>query len=155
MKKFLIIIFIWIAVPIAAYTQDHGSEHCGRNKEQIQSQKIAYITDKLDLSVSEAQQFWPVYNEFSNKNSELFEEQRSINRNLRHNKDNLSDEEQKQMITRILEINIKQAQLEKEYYEKYSKVLSNEKIVLLYQAEFSFRRQLLRRFKSDRDRDGN
>lgn len=123
-----------------------------QERERIQSEKVAYLTNQLDLSVKEAQLFWPVYNEFNNKNDQLFEEQRTINRNLRHKKGEYSEIELEQMLDRLIEIKLEQAKLEKQYHEKYKEILNPEKIVLLYQAEFGFRRHLLRRYQNHPDR---
>ena len=35
-----------------------------RTKEKIKALKVAHITNELDLTSKEAQQFWPIYNEF-------------------------------------------------------------------------------------------
>ena len=35
--------------------------------EKIKSLKIAHITKTLDLTTSEAEKFWPIYNTFENK----------------------------------------------------------------------------------------
>ncbi len=123
-----------------------------RQRERIQSEKVAYLTNQLDLSIKEAQLFWPVYNEFNNKNDELFEEQRTIYRNLRHKKEEYSGSELEQMLDRLVEIKLEQAKLEKNYHEKYKEILNPEKIVLLYQAEFGFRRHLLRRYHNHPER---
>ena len=39
--------------------------------ERIESMRIAYITDRLDLSPTESQQFWPLYNELQDKKRAL------------------------------------------------------------------------------------
>ena len=35
----------------------------GENKEKLKAHKIAFITDRLQLTPAEAEKFWPVYNE--------------------------------------------------------------------------------------------
>jgi len=42
-----------------------------KNKEKIKALKIAYFTDNLNLTEKEAQQFWPIYNSYDDKNHEL------------------------------------------------------------------------------------
>jgi len=39
--------------------------------ERIQSLKIAIFTEELKLSATEAQKFWPIYNEYDAKLSEI------------------------------------------------------------------------------------
>jgi hypothetical protein len=33
-------------------------------RDRIKAQKVAYITEQLDLTVDEAQKFWPIYNRY-------------------------------------------------------------------------------------------
>ena len=40
-------------------------------KGKVKALKIAYITEELDLTTEEAQKFWPIYNAFDDKQSEL------------------------------------------------------------------------------------
>ena len=37
------------------------------NREKIKAMKTAFITNALDLSSKEAEQFWPIYNEFDKR----------------------------------------------------------------------------------------
>ena len=41
------------------------------NRDKIKALKIAFITEKLNLSEKEAQQFWPIYNSFEEDMSNL------------------------------------------------------------------------------------
>ena len=39
--------------------------------EKIRSYKIAYLTEKLNLTENEAQKFWPIYNKYDKKMMQL------------------------------------------------------------------------------------
>ena len=41
----------------------------------------------------------------------------------------------------------KEIELQKEYYSKYTKVLPVKKVALLYQSEYQFKKELLKRIK--------
>lgn len=62
MKK---ILFLMTTICVLAFnaTAQTGNDG-GARKEEVEKIIIAYITKKLDLTVDEAQQFWPVYNNF-------------------------------------------------------------------------------------------
>jgi len=49
--------------------------------ERIKAQKMAFITNKLNLSSEEAQLFWPVYNDFF-KNKELLNREKTSNQRI-------------------------------------------------------------------------
>ena len=47
------------------------SERMKEKIEQIRAMKVAFLTTELDLTSSEAEKFWPVYNAFEDKQFEL------------------------------------------------------------------------------------
>ncbi len=57
MRKFLLILLLLSG---SAYFCDAQQG----NKDDINTVKIAYITNQLNLTPEEAQQFWPVYNRY-------------------------------------------------------------------------------------------
>ena len=59
MKKFYLIIFLMFFLVISIKDQDRNKSH-----EKIKSLKIAYLTEQLALTSSEAEKFWPIYNSF-------------------------------------------------------------------------------------------
>ena len=145
-KAYIFFLLAIISFPTVLQSQ-HRGKHCQHNREQIKSEKVAFITDKLDLSVAEAQNFWPLYNEFTNLSNELFVEERELARELRHNKQELNQNQMSSKLDRLFEIKIEQAKLEKKYHQKYKEVLPTDKVVLLFQVEHDFRRHLLRKYK--------
>lgn len=125
MKKYLLIIFIFFAGFSFSYAQ-RGN---GQRAEKIQELKIAFISQKLNLTPSEAERFWPVYNEY---NSEI--------RNLRANNKNgdVLDNEQ-----RLLDIR-------KKYKPDFDRILGAQRSNDLFNAERQFRNILIQRLKNQR-----
>ena len=60
MNKLIIIAILVFAFYTKANAQQGG-------KERMKAFKTAYITDELDLTVKEAEKFWPVYNKYDRK----------------------------------------------------------------------------------------
>jgi hypothetical protein len=134
-----------IAVLFSLVCFSQGKEKIDFDK--FKAEKIAFITARLDLTVEEAQTFWPIYNEFDKKNNELMREEHELHREIKHNETELNDKEIEQKIDRSIAISIEQANLRLEYHNKYKQVLSIQKIGKLYEAENEFRRDLLHRYK--------
>ena len=109
------------------------------NWEDIQAKKIAHITEKVQFTAKEAQQFWTLYNEFLEKETalkkEFFEGQKKIKEaeNIDYEALNEARIRHKQALTN----------LQVEYYNKYKQVLSAEKLYRYYSAERSFKSILL------------
>jgi Spy/CpxP family protein refolding chaperone len=119
----------------------------GEKRENIEAMKIAFITKKLDLTPQEAQQFWPVYNQYNGKTMELRKKRRQDNREARQNFDELSDKEVEQIINNDIAIRQKELDLQKEYNEKFKGVLPIKKVAKLYAAEEQFKVVLINKLK--------
>ena len=74
----------------------------GEIQEKIKAQKIAFITDKLELTSEEAQQFWPIYNEFEAKVEKIkSEDLRPLKREMRQG--DVSDKRAGEILEKLLE----------------------------------------------------
>lgn len=134
-----------------AFIMTAASTFAQNKRENIQTMKIAFITEKLDLTPQEAQQFWPLYNQYSDKMKDLRKKRRQDNREARSNFDELSDKEVEQLVNNDLTIRQKELDLQKEYNEKFKSVLPIKKIAKLYAAEEQFKVVLINKLK---DRPG-
>jgi hypothetical protein len=127
-----------------------NAQNCGDNckkKEQIKAQKVAFITEKLQLTVEEAQQFWPIYNEMNKKSDEIDQQTKTIVRNYNKDKETLSNTEIETMSDKLMELEVSSSKLDADYYQKFKKVLPIRKIIELYQAERDFKHELLQQLK--------
>jgi len=115
--------------------------------EKLEAMKIAFITEKLSLTTKEAQNFWPIYNEYSQKIEKLRKTKRSDLGELKINIENSSDKEIEALLSDVFDAKTKEIELQKEYYSKYIKVLPIKKVALLYQSEHQFKKELLKRIK--------
>ena len=116
--------------------------------EKIKALKTAYITEKLELTPSEAQLFWPVYNKYDQKASELREQKRNdVYKKLRNCWDEMTDIEANELIDKYLLIESKEDNLQKEKVAALRKVLSPRKIISLKITEEDFKRELLDKYR--------
>ncbi|MBT5858885.1 MAG: hypothetical protein HOH88_03360 [Flavobacteriales bacterium] len=118
-----------------------------KKREKIESQKIAFITNQLDLTSEEAQVFWPVYNEFSKEMKSLHNEKKENSKEIRKNIENMSDSEIAKVLEKIFVIEQKELDVKKKYNLKFQKILSTQKVAKLYRAEREFKKELLNRIR--------
>jgi hypothetical protein len=137
----LISLFTFI-VPMQAQNQQ-----LQQRLEQLKAQKIAYITQRLQLTPAEAQQFWPVYNEFAAQKEKLNEQQKEITANLSKGWADLTDKQKEDISDKFINNRLEQAKLESEYHQKFKKVLPISKVLKLYEAENQFKSQLIRQLR--------
>ena len=146
--KTLIVLLMFSSVVIAQ-EHHHGNER--PNREKIKSMKIAFITEKLDLTPEEAQQFWPIYNEYEKKRGVILKEKRMGKKNKKENGTQFSDTEVEQRIEKHFISRQKELDLDKEYHTKFTSVLPIKKVGKLYITQDQFKRELLKRIKRHRD----
>jgi hypothetical protein len=110
--------------------------------EKVNAKKIAFITEKLELTSSEAQQFWPIYNEFQKERQTIIK-----NANSRTNFSLLSDDEVEAYIDKEIQKEEQLLNLKKAYIRKLKKVLPIRKVAMLPRAEKRFKRWMLQKIK--------
>jgi Spy/CpxP family protein refolding chaperone len=109
---------------------------------QLENAKIAYITDKVSLTQDQAQKFWPVYNDFTNKRKDLNRQMRQLRTG---NLDALSDQQIKEGLDQAMALREQEVKLEKEYFGRFQKILSIRQVGKLYGAERDFTREVIKR----------
>lgn len=136
-------ILLALLIAQAAVAQD---EKQGKREEKIEQFKIAFLTNRLNLTSAEAQKFWPIYNQFSN-------EMRSLRKGLKPG-ENLSDEiegmteeEAGKMIENEISNKQKEVEILKKYNTQFRQVISVKKVALLFALEREFNRELLRKIQ--------
>lgn len=118
-------------------------------KERIKALKVAYFTEKLELSKTEAQQFWPVYNAFDEQ-EHAFRKENYLKRK-ETNVESLSEQEAKNMIDDMISNEKKKHDLRENFIKDLQKILSSKKIIKLKIAEDEFNKKMFEEYKKRRD----
>ncbi len=114
-------------------------------KEQIEAMRVAFITKQLDLNSKEAQQFWPVFNEYQDKLEAMRKARRKDNKMT--SPETMNDKEAETFIDNEIDFRVKEADLQKQYFTRFKQVLPVKKVALLVRAEDDFKRELLKQIK--------
>ncbi|HXS58708.1 MAG TPA: hypothetical protein VN726_21415 [Hanamia sp.] len=123
MKKNILLLLIMFGSFNLVSAQDNPNQQ----GEKVQALKIAFITQKLQLTSTEAEKFWPVYNQYENEIKSL--------RSNNQNGDVLENEE-------------KLLNIRKKYKPSFEKIIGPEKVNQLFAAEKEFRNVLIKRLKN-------
>ena len=157
MKKLystIIITLLFSILSCSIYAQQDEEEEINV-REQIQKEKIAFFTEKIGLTIEEAKQFWPIYNEYWNKKKELINDRKeSMNYYIKHS-DSMNKEELENIADEYVNYRYKKGQLLKEYHKKFKEILPIEKVMRIYMADYDFKSYLLNKLKEVKDQDNN
>lgn len=150
-KKLIgLFIFFVLVSTSTLLAQERGGRDNGSDKhEKIKAARIAHITSELNLSPEQAQKFWPIYNELSQKRDALKSQQRQLMIGMHDSEP--GNDEAKRALSQYLRMEREEAALEEEYYgKKLQTVLEARQVVKLMQAEHQFKKMLLQRLKDTR-----
>ena len=131
-KKIFIALLFCVICSALSFAQGGG------RGEKLETMKIGFITQELQLSPQEAQGFWPVYNANQAKVKEIRSQMRDENLN-----DSSTDAEMEKAVAAFFDGEQRLLNLQKEYYAQLKKVLPLRKIIRLRRAEREFKRKLI------------
>lgn len=149
-KVYYIIPIVMLFLSTAVFSQ---SKRTKMSRDKIKAYKIAYITEKLNLTEKEAKDFWPLYNDYHSRTNEFIKERlQKIKKEISKtgSVDNLSE----QQASTLMKINLYLEKKKYEYSEAYitnlQKIISDKKILKLQIAEREFRRHMFEKFRKKR-----
>ncbi|WP_085535487.1 hypothetical protein [Massilibacteroides vaginae] len=144
MYKIFIITFASFAFLFSGTVSAHEKQQ-GRqfDRKVFIEKRNAYLVAEIGLTSEEAAKFIPLYNEFQGKRFEVGQKCRELSREVRKNKSATSADYTK-AVDECVEVKLKEAELDKEYYGKFKKILSPEKLYKLNTAEYRFAREFMK-----------
>jgi Spy/CpxP family protein refolding chaperone len=145
MKTSKIVLIILFFVSIHSFAQPP----MGEKKDQIKALKVGYITNELALTTEEAAKFWPIYNDFDDKQFEL-KNQKMKAFKARMDDDSLnkmSEKEASSLLAQMESTEDELYQLRKKFISNLKGVLPATKIIKLKKAEDDFKRKLLQQYR--------
>ena len=149
MRSVIVIMFGLLVNANVIFAQVNSADDYSKKekfREKLEAQRIAYITNKLDLSSDESIKFWPVYNEYAKKRLEV----RRENRDLRKGKG--SDQmDSRNSVDDQLAMQEKELQLKRDYYGKFKQLLPERKLIRLEEVEKEFNMEVIKTLREKRN----
>lgn len=115
-------------------------------RERVRAEKVAFLTEQIDLTESEAQVFWPIYNQLQNEQRESFEAVRKAYEAMEKGvNEGKTGKEMEKLVEAYVDAKDKNEGIETKYLNKLMKALPAEKVARYYVAEEKFRHQQIGR----------
>lgn len=146
MKKWIICGIFMIASFSVSFAQTDAPFRQNM-EDRIESQRIAFITERVQLSPAEAQQYWPIYNDYRAREKEL-KAAKAPGKVLL----DMNDQEAEAYISKVLEIEKQELEAKHAYIKQVQTVLSPRKVLRLFAAERKFKEELVRRINQQLNR---
>ena len=139
-RKILILIALLTVV-----TNFYGQRRPDR--EKLKSLKIAFLTEKLDLSSKEAEAFWPVYNAHEDRMNAFRNTERSEFKGKLQDLETLSEYEADELLVKYMDLETKKQKEQKAFISNMQKIISSKKTMLLLKTEEDFKRKLIQQYR--------
>lgn len=151
MKKHLLSLLV-----VFVFSFSTNAQKIKAHKEKIKNLKISYLTTQLNLTSSEAEKFWPVYNKhysdtykLMSKKTEAIRTELSIAKTI----DSIDEGKALELFNLMQSIERKKFKQFQKYYTNLKTILPIKKIVKLQLAEKEFSRKLMRKYRHKSSRN--
>lgn len=118
------------------------------NMADYEKRKKEYVTKEAGLTQDEANKYFPLSSELTQKKFALHRNHRDKVQRIKDNS-NISDEEYRKMLEDDVDVKLKEASLDKEYAAKFENALPPEKLFKAQQAERDFIQKEVTNFRSE------
>lgn len=146
MRHFLLFTLLTLFTGFS-FSQD-GPGKKKMTREEIEAEKIAFISTELALTPEEAEKFWPVYNLYAAEIKEVHKERKEYMKEMKFI-ENLTDDRAYELSELVFKTHAKEAEIRLDYLAKFSEILGKKKATKVFMAEEKFKRVLLKRLKGD------
>ena len=149
MKKVFSVLCALVVLSMGAFAQGPQGPRRGADngwRERVRAEKVAFLTEEIDLSESEAQVFWPIYNQLQKEQRDSFEAvQKAYAAMAKGVTDGKTGKEMEKLVNAYIDAKSKNEGIETRYFNKLMKALPAEKVARYYVAEEKFRHQQIGR----------
>jgi hypothetical protein len=143
MKKIISVLLALALVAGMVKAQDKQEKKNGHDwRERVRAEQVAFITNELDLSESEAQAFWPVYNDIQKQRREAF---KAVGQAFAALQEGAEEKDAAKLLDQYLAAKKAGEKIEAEAVARYKKVLPVSKVAKLILAEEKFRQNQIHR----------
>lgn len=148
LKSIVLMTFILLSC-ISVKAQEEKSD----KEQEIKSQKIAFFTDKIGLTPSEAQVFWPIYNAYWDKKNAIIADRKEKMTYFAEHSENMSNTEMIKYADQYIHYEMELAELLDEYHNKFKEILPIDKVMKIYLADYEFKTYLLKKIRESGKED--
>ena len=148
MKQLISVLCALVILSAGAFAQGPGPRRGVDNgwRERVRSEKVAFLTEEIDLTESEAQVFWPIYNQIQKEQRDNFEAvKKAYDAMEKGVKEGKSGTEMDKLVKAYIDAQEQGRGFETKYLNKLLKALPAEKVARYYLAEEKFRHQQIGR----------
>ncbi|WP_369047537.1 hypothetical protein [Tenacibaculum sp. UWU-22] len=142
-KNIFIFYFLFVLGSYSINAQDNKID-------KIHAYKIAYLTEQLNLTQSESEKFWTLYNNYDKEVDDIrLKSKFKIKNQIKQagSINALTESKAKELVLEMQSSNNKIYRITNSFYNELSNIIPYKKIIKLQVAEREFHKKLLRKYQ--------
>ena len=147
MKQLYFLLLTTFFIGTSAFAQQHPQHNKQEDFEHYKALKVSYLTNQLELTPTEAQNFWPIYNEYEKARFQNHQKCKELEKEVSDNYDTYSNQQFENLNQKIINQYIQEGQIQKKYNARFLKVLPVKKVAILSKVENDFRFKMIREYR--------
>ena len=138
-----------ISISSAAQTVKTSFQDVRSATDKIEVMEVAFLTEKLDLTVDEAQKFWPIFNDIKEERNNLIIKKKMLMKDMFDNFKGMTNDQAQEYVDDMFEIEtaLNESNFESRH-RKIIKVIGPRRFFHLKIAENEFKRNLLKEYRN-------
>jgi hypothetical protein len=126
----------------------------GERREKLETAKVDFFTRELALTKTEADSFWPVFNDYSNRKDKINRDRKVLYEYVSSNKDYMSDAEVQESLAKQITYQKQETELLETFNKKFLEILPPKKVMMIYVTENQFKVFILKQIRDNRQAAG-
>ena len=136
MKRAFILTFALAAVLATSVAADATMDgYIEMLKSDLRTQKVAVITEAMEMTAEEGELFWPIYREFDAEVAKIMDARIELIKDYAANYEALTDEKADEIVKADFKLDDKRLKLEQKYYKKMAKAMSPKLAARFFQID--------------------
>lgn len=132
MKTLIIVVVFYFVIATIAV-----ADPLEQSRIELEAQKKIHVSNSLNLTASESNQFWGIYSEYERDlgrtTSAMFELIRKFSAGYQNN--SISDQSAANMLAEFFRIEAQKLQVKQSYLPRFQEILPNKKVLQFYQID--------------------
>ena len=104
-------------------------------RSDVRTQKAYILAQNMEFTEDEAVEFWPLHREYELDLNKLYDRRLALIREFLSIYDSMTDDQARQLADVALSLEESKTKLKREYFDKFSKIITPRKAVRFFQIE--------------------
>lgn len=143
LKTFILTILLCQVESAIADTSEKVPQQGNKWMEEVKNFKHSFLIKEVEMTDEQSKEFLPLYIEMEEKIYQANKDARILEKEISVSSQNVTDEDYEKAAKALSQVKTKEAEIENQYFDIFSTILSKKQLFLLKRAENRFAVEML------------